>query len=338
MFGKKDGIMTERRKKMLKREKNSQFAQTGKLARKRSLWEEVKRNKFFYLIPIPGIITMILFSYLPMAGIYMAFENYSYDGGLFGSEFVGLRNFQIFFDNVKYVLRATRNTVIINLGGIFLGTILKVAVAIMLGEIRNDRYRKTTQTIMIFPNFLSWIVVGVISDTILNDKNGLINQLIQWFGGEGIGWSLNAGYWWPILIIAGLWKAFGYGSIIYYATLTGFDPGLYEAADIDGAGRWQKITRITVPLLKPTIAILLLLDVGGILGGSLEQIMGMTKMNPLILESTDTIATYIYRTTTSAGQFGIASAVSFYQSLFGFVLVLSANLLAKKIDPDYALF
>ena len=323
---------------MPKWKRNSHFVQAGGTVRKRSLWEEIKRNKFFYLIPIPGIITLILFSYLPMAGIYMAFENYSYDGGLFGSEFVGLQNFQIFFDNIKYVRRATRNTVIINLGGIFLGTVLKVAVAVMLGEIRNERYRKATQTIMIFPNFLSWIVVGVISDTILNDKSGIINQCIQSLGWEAIGWSLNAWYWWPILIIAGLWKSFGYGSIIYYATLTGFDPGLYEAAEIDGAGRWQRITRITVPLLKPTIAILLLLDIGGILGGSLEQIMGMTKMNPLILESTDTIATYIYRTTTSAGQFGIASAVSFYQSIFGFVLVLGANLLAKKIDPDYALF
>ena len=134
---------------MSKWKRDDHFVQTVGRTRKRSLWEEIKRNKFFYLIPIPGIITLILFSYLPMAGIYMAFENYSYDGGLFGSEFVGLRNFQIFSDNIKYAMRATRNTVVINLGGIFLGTILKVTVAVMLGEIQNERYRKMTQTIMI---------------------------------------------------------------------------------------------------------------------------------------------------------------------------------------------
>lgn len=307
-------------------------------AGKRSFLMELKKNYFFYLLPIPGLIVLILFSYFPMAGIYMAFEKYTYQGGLFGSEFVGLDNFRFFFANMKNALRATRNTLVINVGSILLGIVLNVTVAIVLGEIKNARYRKMTQTCILFPHFLSWIVIGALSDTLLSNKSGILNQLITKLGGEAVLWSAEPKYWWAILIIVSVWKGFGYGSIVYYATLTGFDPALYEAADIDGASRWKKIWNITLPLLKPTIATMFLLSIGGILGGSLDQIMGMTKMNPLIMETTDTITTFVYRVTTQNGQFGTASAISLYQSCFGCILVLGANLMAKKIDPDYALF
>lgn len=322
----------------MKKEGTVQSAKNSSVPKKKSLWEEIKRNKFFYIIPIPGIIFLLMFCYIPMAGIYVALENYSYEGGLFGSEFVGLKNFQILFDNLKYVLRATRNTLVINVGSVLLGTVLNVTVACMLGEIRSERYRKSVQAVTIFPHFMSWIVVGVIADAILNDKSGLINHMIKELGGNPISWSVNSGYWWPIIILFSLWKGFGYGSIVYYATLTGFDPSMYEAAEVDGASRFQQITRITIPLLKPTIAIMLLLNIGGILGGSLDQIMGLTKLNPLLLETTDTITTYIYRSTMGTSNFGLSSAVSLYQSIFGCILVLTANLIAKKLDPDYALF
>lgn len=307
-------------------------------AKKMTLWKSIRKNYFFYLLPIPGIIVLVLFNYMPMAGIYLAFEDYTFQGGLFGSKFVGWKNFEFFFKNINYAVRATRNTVVINLGGILLGTTLKVTVAILLGEIISERYRKITQAMMILPHFLSWIVIGVLSDTILNDKNGMLNRLIALLGGEPVMWSTEPWYWWFILIIATMWKGFGYGSIVYYATLTGFDPGLYEAAEIDGASRFQKITNITLPLLKPTIAIMLLLDIGGIMNGSLEQIMGMTKLNPLLLETTDTITTYVYRAAMQNNQFGMATAISLYQSAFGCLMVLAANLMAKKINPDYALF
>lgn len=306
--------------------------------KKQSLLKEIKKNKFFYIIPIPGIIFLIMFNYIPMAGIYVAFEKYTYAGGLFGSEFVGLKNFKLFFDNLSYVLRATRNTIVINVGSILLGIVVNVSVACILGEIRSERYRKSVQAITIFPHFLSWIVVGVVADTILNDKTGVLNRAIQAFGGTGISWSMKSQYWWPILILFSIWKGFGYGSIVYYATLTGFDTSMYEAAEVDGANRLQKITKITIPLLKPTISIMLLLNIGGILGGSLDQIMGMTKMNPLLYETTDTITTYVYRSTSGSIDFGLSSAVSLYQSVFGCVLVLIANMAVKKLDPDYALF
>lgn len=157
-------------------------------------------------------------------------------------------------------------------------------------------------------------------------------------GGNTVGWYTNANLWWPILILANIWKGAGYGSIVYFCALTGFDQSLYEAAEIDGANRWQKITRITLPLLKPTIIIMFLLNIGGILSGSVDQIMGMTNLNPLLLKTTDTIATFVYRSAIMNGQFESASAITLYQSLFGFLLVMGANALVKKFDPDYALF
>ncbi|MCI9438742.1 MAG: sugar ABC transporter permease [Lachnospiraceae bacterium] len=310
----------------------------GPAPKKQSLWQEIRKRYFFYLLPIPGIISLILFSYIPMAGIYIAFENYTYQGGLFGSEFVGLKNFQFFFANMGNALRATRNTLVINIGSIVLGTALNVTVAVIMGEINRERYRKAMQTVILFPHFLSWIVVGALSEVLLDTKNGLLNQLIVSLGGEAIEWSYAPQYWWAILIITSLWKGFGYGSVVYYATLTGFDPTLYEAAEVDGASRWKKIRSITLPLLKPTIVTLFLLNIGGILGGSLEQIMGMTKMAPALFETTDTITTFVYRSTISSTNFSMSSAIGLYQSVFGFLLVLSSNLLAKKIDPDYGLF
>ena len=306
--------------------------------KKQTLLQEIRKRYFFYLLPIPGILSLILFSYIPMAGIYVAFENYTFQGGLFGSEFVGLKNFRFFFANMSNALRATRNTLVINIGSIVLGTILNVTVAIIMGEINRERYRKAVQTVILFPHFLSWIVVGALSEVLLDTKNGLLNQLIVSLGGEAIEWSYAPQYWWVILIITSLWKGFGYGSVVYDATLTGFDPTLYEAAEVDGASRWKKIRSITLPLLKPTIITLFLLNIGGILGGSLEQIMGMTKMAPALFETTDTITTFVYRSTISSTNFSMSSAIGLYQSVFGFLLVLSSNLLAKKIDPDYGLF
>lgn len=299
---------------------------------------EIKKSGFFYLISLPGLIWLILFCYLPMAGLYVVFERYTYQGGLFGSEFVGLKNFQFFFISIDSAIRATRNTLIINGFSIILGTIVNVWLAISLNEIRNKAYQKITQSIMLFPHFISWIVVGMISIAIFDTDKGIINEVIKMFGGNAIQWYMEPKHWWPILVLSSIWKGMGYGSIVYFCTLTGFDTGIYEAAEIDGASRWQKITRITIPLLKPTIIIMFLLSIGGILYGSMDQIMGMTNLNPMLLKSTDTIATFVYRSAILNGQFESASAITLYQSIFGFLLVMGANLVVKKIDPDYGLF
>lgn len=207
-----------------------------------------RNNIFFYLLPIPGIICLILFSYLPMAGLYIVFERYTFQGGLFGSEFVGLKNFVFFFRNIDNALRATRNTLIINGFNIVSGTALNVLIAIALDEIHHSSYRKITQSLMLFPYFISWIVVGMISLLLFDEKRGIFNIAASFLGASPVKWYSTPWLWWPILIIANIWKNCGYGSIVYYCALTGIDQNLYEAAEIDGASRWQRIFRITLPL------------------------------------------------------------------------------------------
>lgn len=299
---------------------------------------DIKKNLFFYLLPIPGIIFLLMFCYAPMAGLYIVFERYTYEGGLFGSEFVGLANFEFFFRNMGNALRATRNTLVINGFSIVLGTIVNVALAISLDEIGSKVFKKVSQSVMLFPYFISWVVAGMIALTLFDEDKGMLNKLIMAFGGESVGWYSNPALWWPILILFNIWKGAGYGSIVYYCALTGLDSSLYEAAEIDGASRWQRIFKITIPMLKPTIIIMFLLSIGGILAGGVDQIMGMTNLNPLLLKTTDTIATFVYRSAMMNGQFESASAITLYQSIFGFIVVMCANWLVKKVDPDYGLF
>ena len=273
----------------------------------------------FFILPLPGLIALLMFSYLPMVGLYIVFERYTYQGGLFGSEFVGLKNFEFFFRNMSNALRATRNTLVINCFSILFGIAVNVALAIAVNEIRSVRFRKVTQSIMLFPHFISWVVVGMVFNVLLSEGSGVVNRLLVQLGMDPVKWYTN-------------------GSLVYFAALTGFDQNLYEAAEIDGASRWQKIAKITLPLLKPTIIIMFLLQVGGILGGAVDPIMGMTQLNPSLLETTDTIATFVYRSAMVNGNFASGSAITLYQSIFGFLVVTFCNWIVKKVDPEYVLF
>lgn len=303
-----------------------------------SIRKELKNNLAFYLLPIPGLIALILFNYLPMAGLYIVFTRYTYQGGIFGSEFVGLKNFEFFFSNLDSALKATRNTLAVNVSTIILGTIISVAIAIMMNELRSKTFKKVSQSVMFFPYFISWIAFGAIMFSFMDEGKGFFNTILHSFGIAPIGWYSNAALWWPLLIIFNIWKNAGYNSIIYYAAITGFDTTMYEAAAVDGASRTQQIFRITIPQLIPTISILTLLSIGGILNGDLSQVLGLTNLNPLILETTDNINTYVYRTAVQNGMFESASAVQLYQSIFGFLLVMVSNYLVKKYNPDNSIF
>lgn len=291
-----------------------------------------------YVLSLPGLIALILFSYLPMAGLYIVFERYTYQGGLFGSEFVGLKNFEFFFSNMENAIRATRNTIVVNFFNIILITTVAVGMAVMMNEIRGKWFKKVTQSVMFFPHFISWVVVGTIAITFLDEKNGLLNGILISFGFDPVPWYSNPWLWWPLLVFFSIWKAAGFNSIIYFAAITGFDPAYYEAATVDGATKWQQITKITIPLLMPTITILFLLSVGGILAGDITQILGLTNLNPMLLETTDNITTFVYRTALQNGQFESASAIQLYQSIVGFMLVMFSNWIVKRYDKEYALF
>ncbi|GIO37052.1 sugar ABC transporter permease [Paenibacillus antibioticophila] len=298
----------------------------------------LRKDGSLYLLALPGIIVLILFAYLPMSGLILVFKNYNFNDGIFGSPWAGFSNFEFFFSSMEEAFRATRNTVMLNALYMLTGTFFSVAIAIILNELRSKWFIKITQSVMFFPYFISWIIIGAILFSLLDYDKGILNQLFTAVGIPEIEWYSSPWLFVIILVLANIWKSAGYGAIIYYAVLQGIDTSYYEAGRIDGASRWQLITRITLPMLIPSIILMTLLSIGGMLKGDLSMIMGVTFLNPLLLPTTDIIDVYVYRTAIRSGEFGFASAITLYQSVFGFLLVLAANKLAGWYDKDSKLF
>ena len=302
--------------------------------------DELKRNGSLYLFALPGVAFLLLFCYFPMAGLVLVFKEYNFRGGIFGSPWADpiFLNFQFFFNSIDRAIRATRNTIVLNILYFVVGTIVSVALAVMLMEIRNKRFVKITQSIMFFPFFISWMAFGSILQSILNLRLGTLNNLIAFFGGQRIDFYSNPSYWIPILVICNVWNSAGYSSIIYYAALTGIDPTYYEAAMVDGASKWKQIKTISLPLLRPTVIMLFLLSLGNMLRGNLTMIVGLTNLNPTLLPVTDIIDVFVYRSGIRSGELAFSSAISLYQSVFGFILVMASNSIVRKINAENALF
>ena len=293
-----------------------------------------------YLLALPGVIALLLFSYFPMAGIILVFKDYNFRGGIFGSPWADpiYKNFRFFFNNLSTAMRSTGLTVMYNLLFFLIGTLFAVAIAIMLSEIKTKWFIKASQSLMFLPYFISWMVTGAILYALLNVDSGLLNQILTSLGKEPIDFYAKPQMWIVILTIANTWQSCGYTSIIYYGVLTGIDSSLYEEAKVDGATKLQSIFKITIPLLRPTVTILFLLSVGNMLKGNLNMIIGLTNLNPVLFPTTDLIDVFVYRSGVRNGEMAFASAISLYQSLFGFLLVVAANKIAGKIDKDTTLF
>ncbi|MFV0399341.1 MAG: ABC transporter permease [Oscillospiraceae bacterium] len=308
--------------------------------KRRKFLTALREDGILYLFSLPGVIFLLLFCYFPMVGLILVFKDYNFQGGIFGSPWADpiWRNFAFFFNSIDKAIRATRNTVGLNILYFVIGTIVAVAIAIMLTELRSKRFVKVTQSVMFFPYFISWMVFGSILMTILDYRNGTLNGIVTALGFERIDFYSNPSYWVAILVLCNVWNSAGYSSIIYYATLTGIDPSYYEAAMVDGASKWKQITNISLPLLRPTIIMLFLLMVGGMLRGNLTMIMGLTNLNPTLLPVTDIIDVYVYRSGIKSGEMAFTSAISLYQSFVGFLLVMGSNALVRKVDNDSALF
>lgn len=307
-------------------------------ANKKSLAGHIKKYYQLWGLALPGIILTLLFAYIPMTGLIIIFKNYNFKDGIFGSPWVGFKNFEFFFSNFDKAWRATQNTIILNLCYTLFGTVASVALAIMFNEIRHKKYLKVTQSLSIMPYFISWVVAGGILRALLNYDSGTINNLLASIGLDRIDFYNDPQYWRVILTLCNIWKGSGYSAIIYFSTISGFDTSLYESAEVDGANLWQKIKFITLPLLKPTIIILFLLSIGKILSGDLTMMMSITNLTPMLLKTTDIIDTYVYRSVIGMGDFVMGSAVGLYQSIFGFILVIFSNWLVGKFDKDYQLF
>lgn len=320
--------------KNLKQTNNSQVS----AIKKKTFWKKVKDNKTLIFMCLPAIIFFIIFSYCPMPGAYIAFTNFNYKSGIFGSEFVG-------FDNFKFLVQSgslwmlTRNTILYNFAFIVLGNILQIFVAILLNEIKNKMFKKVTQTIMFLPYFISAVLVGLLAFNILNSDFGFLNSMIKFFGGDPIKVYSMPNAWPVILVLVALWQQTGYGSIVYFASICGIDSSIMEAAEVDGANILQRIRHIILPSLKPTAIILFLFAIGGIMKGNFGLFYNLVgSSNSMLFPTTDIIETYVYRTLMNNFNFANSTAVGLYQSVFGFILVMACNWIVKKIDEEYALF
>lgn len=305
--------------------------------KKPSFFKEIQKNRLLYLLMLPGILLLFVFAYLPMLGIVIVFQNYNPVQGIFKSEFVGFKNFQFFLESSD-IYRVIFNTLFLNILFIGFGTLASLAIAIIFSELKGKWFKRFAQTIVTLPNFLSWTVVATFVTSFLLYKEGLVNQILRDFGFEGIAFYNTATYWPLILVIIKLWHAAGFGSIVYLATISGINPEIYEAASMDGATRWGKIRHITLPLVKPTVILLLLLAMGGIFYGDFGMIYAIVGRNALLYPTTDVIDTYVFRALVDLGNVSMASSVGFIQSIVGFVLVVTVNQLARKFSPDSALY
>lgn len=308
-----------------------------KKKKKASFIQEIKKNHLLYLLTLPGILLIFVFAYLPIFGIAIAFQDYNPRKGVFGSKFIGFENFRFFIESNE-IFRVLFNTVFLNVLFIFSGMIVSVAIAIMFSELKSKRFKKVAQTIVTLPNFLSWTVVAMIVSTYFTYQGGVLNQILEWFGKEPIAYFNEAAYWPFFLVCIKIWQSAGFGSIVYLATISGINPEIYESASIDGASRWKKIRHITLPLLKPTIILLMLLALGGIFYGDFGMIYAIVGNNALLYPTTDVIDTYVYRALMDLGNVSMSAAVGFFQSLVGFILVLIANMITRKVSPDSALY
>ena len=298
--------------------------------------DRVTQMKLWSFCIIP-ILLIVVFCYIPMVGIIIAFKDYRYDKGIFGSPGVGFNNFKFFFESNEF-FRITWNTLSMNLIFIVVGIACAVLVAVMLFEIRSRLKVKTFHTILITPHFVSWVIVAYVVYGFLNPEYGLVNQFLTSIGMEKIQFYSIPGVWPVILLISFIWKHVGMDSVLYYATLMGIDESLFEAAALDGATEIQKARYITIPSLIPIITLLAIMKIGGIFRADFGLFYQVPRNVGALYETTDVIDTYIFRNLRTLGNIGMSSAVGLLQSVVGFVLVLLTNYLSKKVDPDGGLF
>ena len=315
----------------------SQTAVKPVVNHKTPLGKKFWNSRVLILMCLPAIIYFIMFSYAPLPGIYVAFVDYNYRLGIFGSKFVGLKNFE-FVANSGKLWMLTKNTILFNFAFIILDNLLAVVVAILLKEIQSKIFRKVSQTMMFLPYFISQVLVGLLVYSLLNSDTGLLNVVLEKVGAQPLKLYKTGDPWPLIIIIVHLWQKTGYNSVVYFAAIMGIDDSVIEASMIDGANGWQKIRYIILPSLRPTIVILLLFALGGIVKGDFGLFWNLVGRNPILYQKVDIIEMFVYRATISDFNFSTASAVGLYQSLIGFVLVLTVNAIVKKLEPDYSLF
>ena len=304
-----------------------------------SEWRKtVRRYAPIYLMALPALLYLLINNYIPMGGMVIAFKNYQYNKGIWGSSWSGLKNFTFLFKtNDAWMI--TRNTILYNLTFIILDTVMAITLAILLNEIRSKKMKKFYQTVMLLPYLLSMVIVSYLVYGFLSPDQGYVNKtILAVMGIDGQNWYSRADIWPFVIVFVHMWVIVGYNSIIYLSTLVGIDRSFYEAADVDGATMWQKIRFITIPNLKPTIITMCLLSIGRIFYSDFGLFYQVPLNSGSLYDVTSTIDTYVYRGLMQSSNVGMSSAAGVYQSLVGFALVLSANWIVNKISRENALF
>ena len=302
----------------------------------------LRENLIFFLMVLPGAAWLILFFYIPVLGNVVAFKDYHITGegfidSVMKSKWVGFDNFKFLFSS-KDAYIITRNTVLYNLAFIFLGLIVSVGIAIIFSEMRSKRLVKVFQTSMLFPYFLSWVIISFFTDAFLNVDKGLINHILTSLGMKGINFYTEVAIWPALLLFLGIWKGFGYSSVMYYATIMGIDPTFYEAATVDGASKWQRIRHITIPQLASLITVLTILAIGNIFRADFGLFYQIPHNSGALYSVTNVIDVYVYNGLAKSGDIAMVAAAGLYQSVVGLILVLLSNIVARRIDKNAALF
>ena len=304
---------------------------------KPGLYHRFLKNKALWLMLTPVIAYFIIFAYIPMVGVWLAFTKFDFRLGFFKSPFVGLKNFDYLFKSGIFG-RLLRNTILYNLAFLLVGNIVQIICAVFLGEIKNKRFVKVSQSVIFLPYFISYVLVGLFSYALFNIDNGVINTIFRSLGFVEYNFYLKPQVWPSIIVTIQIWKGLGYGSVVYLSVISGIDQEIYESARIDGATKWQQISHITLPMIKPTFILLVMFNLGSILKGQFQLFYQLVGNNGLLYNTTDIIDTYVYRSLTVNFDIGMGSAAGVFQSVFGCILVLTVNALVKHFNEDLALF
>ena len=291
-----------------------------------------------YLMMLPALLYLLINNYIPMAGMVIAFKKLNFAKGIWASPWAGLKNFKFLFAS-RDAWVITRNTLLYNVAFILVNMVVGIAIAILITEVRNTKLKKVYQSAILLPFLMSMVILSYIVYALLSAENGLVNNsILPLFHIDPIQWYQKPKYWPAILIIANCWKGVGYGCLIYIASLIGIDPSFYEAARLDGASKWQEITKITLPSLVPTIITLLLLSIGRIFYSDFGLFYQVPMNSGVLFPTTNVIDTYVYRALIEQGNISMSSAAGVYQSLVGFCVVMLSNWIVRKVDKDQALF
>lgn len=296
-------------------------------------FKKFKKQKYLQMMVLPWIVWLIIFNYIPMYGIIIAFKNFQLGTGIMGSSWVGFSHFQMFFNNPDF-FNIMKNTLGISLGKLLIGFPAPIILALLLNELRSARFKKIVQSVSYLPHFISWVILSGMITRMLSSEGGYVNDLLVGIGlmKTPMMFLGKEAFFWPILILTDIWKGIGWGSIIYLAAISNINQNMYEAAAIDGANRLQRIMKITLPSIAPTIVILLIFSMSGILNAGFDQVYLL--QNPLVLDVGEILDTYVYKVGIMQGRYSYSTAVGLFKSVVGFILIITTNWTAKKVSKQ----